>query len=71
MAGERLTRLEQVVKEAAAEPAFLAVHRQADGRVLAMEKDLDLKMRAKNGAPFLDLHPVDLQKILTDESKSS
>jgi salicylate hydroxylase len=29
-----------------------------------MEKDFDLKMRAKYGAPFLDLHRVDLQKLL-------
>lgn len=29
-----------------------------------MEEDFDLKMRAKYGAPFLDLHRVDLQKFL-------
>jgi salicylate hydroxylase len=56
--------LEEVVEEAAAEPTFLAVHRYSDGRVLAVEKDFDLKMRAKYGAPFLDLHRVDLQKFL-------
>jgi salicylate hydroxylase len=55
--------LEEVIEEAAAEPTFLAVHRYADGRVLAMEEDFDLKMRAKYGAPFLDLHRVDLQKF--------
>ena len=48
----------------AAEPTFLAVHRYSNGKVLAMEEDFDLKMRKKYGAPFVDMHRVDLQKCL-------
>ena len=48
----------------AAEPTYLAVHRYADGKVLAMEDDFDLKMRKKYGAPFIDMHRVDLQQCL-------
>ena len=33
-----------------------------------MEKDFDLKVRAKYGAPFLDLHQVDLQKLLYERA---
>ncbi len=48
----------------AAEPTCLAVHRYADGKVLAMEEDFNFKMRKKYGAPFVDLHRVDVQKML-------
>lgn len=47
-----------------AEPTCLAVHRYADGRILAMEEDFNIKIRKKYGAPFVDLHRVDLQKML-------
>ena len=60
--------LEKVVQEPAAEPTFLAVRRYSDGMVLTMEKDFNVKMRAKYGAPFIDLHRVDLQKILYDKA---
>jgi salicylate hydroxylase len=53
----------------AAEPTFLAVHRYSDGKVLAMQDNFDKKMRAKYGAPFLDLHRVDLQKALAQRAK--
>jgi salicylate hydroxylase len=33
-----------------------------------MEKDFNVKMRAKYGAPFVDLHRVDLQKILYEKA---
>ena len=33
-----------------------------------MEKDFNKKMRAKYGAPFIDLHRVDLQKFLYDRA---
>ncbi|KFY06613.1 hypothetical protein V492_07904 [Pseudogymnoascus sp. VKM F-4246] len=48
----------------AAEPTFLAVHRYSDGKVLAMEKDFNAKIRGNYGAPFLDFHRVDLQLAL-------
>jgi salicylate hydroxylase len=48
----------------AAEPTFLAVHRYSNGKILAMEEDFDVKMRKKYGAPFVDMHRVDLQKSL-------
>jgi salicylate hydroxylase len=60
--------LEAVVEKVAAEPTFLAVHRYSNGKILAMEKDFNLKMRAKYRAPFLDLHRVDLQKILYERA---
>ncbi|KFY90709.1 hypothetical protein V500_04998 [Pseudogymnoascus sp. VKM F-4518 (FW-2643)] len=45
----------------AAEPTFLAVHRYSDGKVLAMDKNFNTKMRDNYGAPYLDFHRVDLQ----------
>ncbi|ELR01915.1 hypothetical protein GMDG_05093 [Pseudogymnoascus destructans 20631-21] len=36
----------------AAEPTFLAVHRYSDGKVLAMKKDFNTKMRDNDRAPF-------------------
>jgi salicylate hydroxylase len=53
-----------VIDSLAAEPTFLAVHRYSDGKVLAMEDEFDLKIRKKYGAPFVDMHRVDLQKAL-------
>lgn len=54
--------------KAAAEPTYLAVHRYSDGKVLAMERDFDKKMRTNYGAPFLDLHRVDLQRALHERA---
>ncbi len=50
--------------QSAAEPSYLAVHRYENGKVLALEEEFDQKMRIKYGAPFLDLHRVDLQRAL-------
>ena len=60
--------MEAVINRLAAEPTFLAVHRYSNGKVLAMEEDFNVKMRAKYGAPFLDLHRVDLQKVLYERA---
>ena len=54
--------------KSAAEPTHLAVHRYS-GEILAMEADFDKKMRAKYGAPFIDLHRVDLQLALYDRAR--
>jgi salicylate hydroxylase len=40
------------------------VHRYSDGKILAMEHDFYKTMRTKYGAPFIDLHRVDLQRSL-------
>lgn len=53
----------------AAEPAALMVHRYS-GQVLAMERDFDKNIRRKYGAPFLDMHRVDLQLSLFDRAKA-
>ncbi|KAI1484629.1 FAD binding domain-containing protein [Biscogniauxia mediterranea] len=47
----------------AAEPASVTVHRYS-GEVLAREEGFDRTMRARYGAPFLDLHRVDLHAAL-------
>ncbi|KXJ85635.1 hypothetical protein Micbo1qcDRAFT_221762 [Microdochium bolleyi] len=54
--------------ESGAEPTALYVHRY-DGQVLAQEDGFDQKMRHKYGAPFLDLHRVDLQLALVERAK--
>jgi salicylate hydroxylase len=51
----------------AAEPTSLVVHRYS-GQVLAMEPEFDRKMRARYGAPFVDLHRVDVQLSLYDRA---
>lgn len=62
--------LEQAVQALAAEPTLLAVHRYSDGRTLAEERNFDQNIRRKYGAPFIDMHRVDLQKILYHKAKS-
>ncbi|KAI1613940.1 salicylate hydroxylase [Exophiala viscosa] len=62
--------LEAEVEAVAAEPTLLAVHRYSNGKVLAEERDFDMKMRRKYGAPFLDMHRADLQKILFNKALS-
>ncbi|PYH41677.1 putative monooxygenase [Aspergillus saccharolyticus JOP 1030-1] len=47
----------------AAEPTSLTVHRYT-GETLAHEANFDRNIRAKYGAPFIDLHRVDLQQAL-------
>ncbi|KAH6683607.1 FAD binding domain-containing protein [Plectosphaerella plurivora] len=54
--------------KSAAEPKALLVHRYA-GQVLAIERDFDKNIRRKYGAPFLDMHRVDLQRSLFDRAK--
>ncbi|KAH6638673.1 FAD binding domain-containing protein [Truncatella angustata] len=54
--------------QSAAEPTSLLVHRYS-GEVLAMEKDFDKNIRRKYGAPFIDLHRVDMQLSLFDRAK--
>jgi salicylate hydroxylase len=47
----------------AAEPTSLTVHR-CPGEVLAQERSFDKKIRAKHGAPFVEMHRVDLRKAM-------
>lgn len=54
--------------KSAAEPASLTVHRYS-GKVLAHEDDFDKHMRSKYGAPFVDMHRVDLQLALLHRAK--
>ena len=54
--------------KAAAEPTNLAVHRYSDGKLLAMEENFSHNMRAKYGAPFLDMHRGDLQRALHERA---
>jgi salicylate hydroxylase len=53
-----------------AEPTVLAVHRYSDGKILAEQKDFNKSIRRKYGneAPFIDMHRVDLQKILYERA---
>lgn len=44
------------------------MHRYS-GKVLAEENDFDKKIRAKYGAPFIDMHRVDLQLSLYDRAR--
>ncbi|KAL1863066.1 hypothetical protein VTK73DRAFT_6491 [Phialemonium thermophilum] len=56
--------------DSAAEPTYVAVHRYANGQILALEEDFDKKIRARyDGAPFVDLHRVDLQQALYERAK--
>ncbi|KAM6504583.1 hypothetical protein FSOLCH5_015325 [Fusarium solani] len=54
--------------EAAAEPTSLIVHRYT-GKILAEEANFDKKIRARYGAPFIDVHRVDLQMALYDRAQ--
>ncbi|EXJ95889.1 salicylate hydroxylase [Capronia coronata CBS 617.96] len=58
------------IDKVAAEPTLLAVHRYSDGKILAEEKEFDEQMRRKYGAPFIDMHRVDLQRILYHKALS-
>lgn len=62
--------LESATQAVAAEPTVLAVHRYSDGKILAEEPDFNKKIRQKYGAPFIDMHRVDLQKILYSRAVS-
>lgn len=54
----------------AAEPTYLSVRRYSDGTTLAMDKAFNKNMRDRYGAPFLDLHRVDLQRALYNRAVS-
>ncbi|KAI0017129.1 hypothetical protein F4780DRAFT_620102 [Xylariomycetidae sp. FL0641] len=53
----------------ATEPKLLSVHRYSDGKVLALEEDFHKKMRAFYGAPFVDVHRVDLHLALAERAR--
>ena len=58
------------MEQRAAEPTTLAVHRYSDGRLLAREAEFNKHMRAKYGAPFIDVHRVDLQRALAARAEA-
>lgn len=53
----------------AAEPTLLQVRRYSDGKILSRTEDFNEGLRKKYGAPFLDLHRVDVQRALADRAK--
>ncbi|KAI8622930.1 hypothetical protein F5Y19DRAFT_460555 [Xylariaceae sp. FL1651] len=55
--------------DAVVEPAYLAVHRYSDGKLLALDEGFDRKMRSRYGSPFIDVHRVDLHLALADRAK--
>ncbi|KAI0143456.1 hypothetical protein GGR57DRAFT_484233 [Xylariaceae sp. FL1272] len=50
--------------ETTCEPGYVAVHRYSDGKILAFEEEYAKNMRTKYGAPFIDVHRVDLHFAL-------
>lgn len=52
-----------------AEPTVLTVRRYSDGKILAQEKDFNIHMRQKYGAPFVDMHRVDVQRALAQRAQ--
>ncbi|KAM0237866.1 hypothetical protein ACHAP5_008874 [Fusarium lateritium] len=60
--------LPQKFWDSVAEPTYLAVHRYS-GQVLALENDFDKNIRKKYGAPFVDVHRVDLQLSLLERAQ--
>ncbi|KAF4167704.1 hypothetical protein CNMCM6936_004549 [Aspergillus lentulus] len=61
-------QLPSSIWQAAAEPTALTVHRYT-GQILANEPSFHKNIRAKYGAPFIDLHRVDLQQALYARAK--
>lgn len=61
--------IEEALSHKAAEPTLLAVHRYADGKILALQDDFDKKIRKQYGAPFWDLHRVDLQRAMAQRAQ--
>lgn len=47
----------------------MTVHRYSDGKILADEPNFDVNIRRKYGAPFIDLHRVDLQRALAKRAQ--
>ncbi|KAL6922255.1 hypothetical protein FSST1_006281 [Fusarium sambucinum] len=64
----RQWELPQRFWDSIAEPTYLAVHRYS-GQLLALEEDFDKKIRQKYGAPFVDVHRVDLQLSLLERAQ--
>ncbi|KAJ9608058.1 hypothetical protein H2200_007046 [Cladophialophora chaetospira] len=62
--------LKDAIQPLVAEPTLLAVHRYADGKILAEERDFDKNIRHKYDAPFIDMHRVDLQRVLAERALS-
>ena len=61
--------ISDAISRLAAEPTELTVHRYSDGKILAADTKFSRRMRAKYGAPFIDLHRVDLQRTLVERAK--
>jgi len=61
--------IDQVLEPKAAEPTVLAVHRYSDGKILAYQDNFDKKIREIYGAPFWDLHRVDLQHAMAQRAQ--
>ncbi|GAB7359331.1 hypothetical protein MBLNU230_g5982t1 [Neophaeotheca triangularis] len=61
--------IEKALESKAAEPTFLQVRRYADGKILSRTDAFNEDMRGKYGAPFWDMHRVDLQWALVDRAK--
>ncbi|WPH03792.1 FAD/NAD(P)-binding domain-containing protein [Acrodontium crateriforme] len=59
----------EALEAKAAEPTFLQVRRYSDGKILSRTDDFNLEMRRKYGAPFWDLHRVDVQLALVARAK--
>ncbi|RGP75345.1 FAD binding domain-containing [Fusarium longipes] len=64
----RRWELPQLFWDSVAEPTHLAVHRYS-GQVLAFEENFDRNIREKYGAPFVDVHRVDLQMSLLERAQ--
>ncbi|KAI6757054.1 hypothetical protein HG530_011652 [Fusarium avenaceum] len=64
----RRWKLPQKFWDSVAEPTQLAVHRYS-GQVLALENDFNKSIREKYGAPFVDVHRVDLQLSLLERAQ--
>ncbi|KAL2844755.1 FAD binding domain protein [Aspergillus pseudoustus] len=60
--------LPQSIWSSAVEPKTLTVHRYT-GDVLAHDATFDKRIRARYGAPFVDVHRVDLQQALFTRAK--
>jgi salicylate hydroxylase len=61
-------QLPQSFWDAGAEPTILTVHRY-NGDVLARQATFSKKIRARYGAPFVDMHRADLQRALVARAK--
>ena len=57
------------LEKKAAEPSFLQVRRYSDGKILSRTDDFNGDMKRKYGAPFWDLHRVDVQVALAEKAK--